>query len=124
MSNGTSSTKPLTEEEINTFAAAWYYALDIHAPVEDAYKLLADKDLNMDFPDGAIRDFATFKKWYDRVINLFFDENHNVQSVKSKINGAEADCDVVVGWQAAGSRLPPPKANAIRCVIEPHSAQD
>ena len=112
MSNGTSATKPLTEEEINAFAAAWYYALDIHAPVEEAYKLLADKDLNMDFPDGAIRDFTTFKKWYDRVTNLFFDENHNVQSVKSTINGTEADCEVIVGWQA--SWFPAPAAKSKR----------
>lgn len=112
MSNETNSSKPLTEAEIKAFAAAWYYALDIHAPVEDAYKLLADADLNMDFPDGAIRDFGTFKKWYDRVTNLFFDENHNVQSVTSTINGAEADCEVIVGWQA--SWFPAPEAKSKR----------
>ena len=83
MSTGTTNTgNALTEDEIKNFAAAWYYALDIHAPVEEAYRLLADKDLRMKFPDGDITDFATFKKWYDRVTNLFFDENHNVQSVK------------------------------------------
>jgi hypothetical protein len=112
MSNGIGSSKPLTEEEIKTFAAAWYYALDIHAPVEECYRLLADKDLNMDFPDGAIRDFDTFKKWYDRVINLFFDENHNVQSVVSTIQGTEADCEVIVGWQA--SWFPAPAAKSKR----------
>ena len=82
-----SAAQPLTEQEIKDFAAAWYYALDIHAPIEDAFRLLADTDLNMQFPDGDIRDFAGFKKWYDRVTGLFFDESHNVQSVKSTING-------------------------------------
>jgi hypothetical protein len=108
----TNNTKPLTEEEIKSFAAAWYYALDIHAPVEEAYRLLADKDLNMQFPDGDIRDFTTFKKWYDRVTGLFFDENHNVQSVKASIKGAEADVEVVVGWQA--SWFTPPAAKSKR----------
>jgi len=108
----TSNTNALTEEEIKNFAAAWYYVLDIHAPVEEAYRLLADKDLNMQFPDGDIRDFTTFKKWYDRVTNLFFDENHNVQSVKSNINGTEADVEVVVGWQA--SWFPAPAAKSKR----------
>lgn len=112
MSNGIGSGKPLTEEEIKTFAAAWYYALDVHAPVEECYRLLADQDLNMDFPDGAIHDFGTYKKWYDRVINLFFDENHNVQSVVSKIQGTEADCEVIVGWQA--SWFPAPAAKSKR----------
>jgi len=108
----TSNTNPLTEEEIKNFAAAWYYALDIHAPVEEAYRLLADKDLNMQFPDGDIRDFTTFKKWYDRVTGLFFDENHNVQTVKSSIKGTEADVEVVVGWQA--SWFTPPAAKSKR----------
>jgi hypothetical protein len=108
----TSNTNALTEEEIKNFAAAWYYALDIHAPVEEAYRLLADKDLNMQFPDGDIRDFTTFKKWYDRVTGLFFDENHNVQTVKSSIKGTEADVEVVVGWQA--SWFTPPAAKSKR----------
>jgi len=107
----TSNTNALTEEEIKNFAAAWYYALDIHAPVEEAYRLLADKDLNMQFPDGDIRDFTTFKKWYDRVTGLFFDENHNVQTVKSSIKGTEAEVEVV-GWQA--SWFTPPAAKSKR----------
>lgn len=100
----------LTEEEIKNFAGAWYYALDVHAPIEEAYRLLADTDLNMQFPDGDIRDFAGFKKWYDRVTNLFFDENHNVQSVKSTINGTTADVEVIVGWQASWFVAPQAKS--------------
>jgi hypothetical protein len=105
----------ITEDQIRKFAAAWYYVLDIHAPVEEAYKLLADKDLNMQFPDGDIRDFGTFKKWYDRVTTLFFDEIHNVQSVNSKITGSTAEVDVVVGWQA--SWFEPPAAKSKRTAM-------
>jgi hypothetical protein len=107
-----SNAKPLTEQEIKAFAAAWYYALDIHAPAEECYRLLADEGLNMQFPDGVISDFATFTKWYDRVINLFFDEIHNVQSVRAAITGTEADVEVVVGWQA--SWFEPPAAKSKR----------
>jgi hypothetical protein len=106
------TTTALTEEQIRKFAVAWYYVLDVHAPIEEAYKLLADKDLNMQFPDGDIRDFAGFKKWYDRVTNLFFDEVHNVQSVKAKIEGNAASVEVVVGWQA--SWFEPPAAKSKR----------
>jgi len=105
----------ITEDQIRKFAAAWYYALDIHAPVEEAYKLLADKDLNMQFPDGDIRDFGTFKKWYDRVTNLFFDEIHNVQSVKASITGNTAEVEVIVGWQA--SWFEPPAAKSKRTAM-------
>jgi len=105
----------ITEDQIRKFAAAWYYVLDIHAPIEEAYKLLADKDLNMQFPDGDIRDFASFKKWYDRVTNLFFDEIHNVQSVKANITGNTADVEVIVGWQA--SWFEPPAAKSKRTAM-------
>jgi hypothetical protein len=102
----------LTEEGIKQFVTAWYQALDVHAPVEDCYKLLADEDLSMHFPDGDIHDFDSFKKWYDRVTNLFFDETHNVQSVAATISGEQAVVDVIVGWQA--SWWEPPAAKSKR----------
>ena|SRR5579871_4192485 len=101
---------PLTEAEINKFVAAWYQTLDIHAPVEVAYSLLADHGLKMVFPDGDITDFNSFKTWYDRVTHIFFDENHNVASVKSVINGDEATCDIVVAWQASWFEAPAAKS--------------
>jgi hypothetical protein len=102
----------LTMDEIKSFAAAWFLALDQHVPIEQAYTFLADEGLRMQFPDGDIRDFDSFKKWYDRVTNLFFDENHLVQSVKPRISGDEAVVDIVVGWQA--SFWEPPAAKSKR----------
>ncbi len=104
---------PITLEQIRTFVAAWYQALDFHVPIEQAYTLLADKDLNIQFPDGDIRDFASFKKWYDRVTNLFFDENHYVQTVEAKISGDEAVLDIVVGWQASWWEPPAAKSKRV-----------
>ncbi len=105
--------EPITEQQIKIFVAAWYQALDFHVPIEQAYALLADRDLNIQFPDGDIRDYASFKKWYDRVTNLFFDENHYVQTVESKISGEEAVLDVVVGWQASWWVAPEPKSKRV-----------
>jgi hypothetical protein len=110
-----SAESPLTEENIKKFVAAWYYVLDIHAPIEEANRLLADEGLTMAFPDGDIHDLASFKVWYDRVTNIFFDENHNVVSVKASINGDEADLDVVVAWQA--SFWEPPAAKSKRTAM-------
>lgn len=110
MSNG------ITLDDIKKFAAAWYLALDQHVPVEECYRFLADDGLNMQFPDGAIRDFDSFKKWYDRVINLFFDENHNVQTVEATISGNQAEVRVVVGWQA--SWFEPPAAKSKRTAMD------
>jgi hypothetical protein len=97
-------------EQIKEFAAAWYQALDFHAPIEDAYALLADNGLNMQFPDGDIRDFESFKTWYDRVTNIFFDENHYIKSLDAKISGNEAVVDIVVGWQASWWEAPDAKS--------------
>lgn len=103
----------LTLDEIKKFAAAWYQALDFHVPIEEAYKLLTDEGLNIQFPDGDITDFDSFKTWYDRVTNLFFDENHYVKSVEAKINGDEAEVDIIVGWQASWWEAPDAKSKRV-----------
>jgi hypothetical protein len=106
----------LTLPEIKSFVAAWYLALDQHAPIEACYAMLADKGLRVTFPDGDITDQASFKKWYDRVTNIFFDENHNVASVDAQINGDEATLAVVVAWQA--SWWEPPAAKSKRTSMD------
>lgn len=111
--NGVHAKAPITVEQIKRFAAAWYLALDQHDPIETCYDLLADVGLNMQFPDGDIRDMAGFKKWYDRVTNLFFDENHIVQTVSAQISGDEAIVDVVVGWQASWWEAPAAKSKRV-----------
>jgi hypothetical protein len=110
MNKTANATKLLTEEEIKAFAIAWYDALDIHAPVEECYRMLADNDLKMDFPEGLIRDLAGFGRLYKQWISLYFDESHIIQSVTSTIDGVEAECEVIVGWQASWFPAPAPKS--------------
>src|SRR5262245_47000741 len=95
-------TRPFTRDDIAEFAAAWYRALDVHAPIKECRSMLAADSLNMHFPDGDIRDFASFQEWYEAVTNLFFDEKHTVQKID--IRGStenQADLTVVVRWQAS-----------------------
>ena len=103
----------ITVDEIKNFVAAWYRDLDFHVPLDEIYTLLADHGLNMQFPDGDIKDYASFKKWYDRVTNLFFDENHYVQTVDAKIDGDQAVLDIVVGWQASWWEAPSAKSKRV-----------
>ncbi|MBI5647363.1 MAG: hypothetical protein HY962_10565 [Ignavibacteriae bacterium] len=107
------SNTAITVEQINRFVAAWYQALDFHIPIEQVYPMLAETGLNVQFPDGDIKDFASFKVWYDRVTNLFFDENHYVQSVVADIKGDEAVLDIVVGWQASWWEAPAAKSKRV-----------
>ncbi len=103
----------LTMDEIKNFVAAWYRYLDFHVPLNDIYCLLADQGLNVQFPDGDIKDYASFKQWYDRVTNLFFDENHYVQSIDARIDGDQAVLDIVVGWQASWWEAPSAKSKRV-----------
>lgn len=106
----------ITIDQVRAFAAGWFLALDEHVPVEEAYSFLADDGLNMQFPDGDIRDFASFESWYDRVTNLFFDEIHSVHSVEGTIAGDRAELRVVVAWQA--SWFDPPAAKSKRTSMD------
>jgi hypothetical protein len=110
------STTPITEDQVRRFAVAWFLALDQHVPVEQCYAMLADEGLRMDFPDGDIRDLDSFKIWYDRVTNLFFDENHTLQTADVTVKGDRADVRVVVGWQA--SWFEPPAAKSKRVSMD------
>jgi len=103
----------ITQDQIKRFVAAWYLALDQHDPIQSCYNMLADQGLRMQFPDGDIHDMNSFKTWYDRVTNLFFDENHVVQSVAAEIKGDQADVDVVVGWQASWWEPPAAKSKRV-----------
>jgi hypothetical protein len=103
----------MTEAGIERLAVAWYKALDDHAPIEDVYLMLAEDGLNVQFPDGDIKDYNSFKKWYDRVTNLFFDENHFVQKITTNISGGEAVVDIQVGWQASWWVAPDAKSKRL-----------
>ena len=81
----------------------------------------------MIFPEKTLHGIANFKAWYaggtysdgskaPGVINIFFDENHNVVSVKAKISGDQAQLDVVVAWQA--SWFEPPAAKSKRVSLD------
>jgi hypothetical protein len=111
----------LTDENIKKFAAAWYLALDNHAPTEELAALLTD-DVQMVFPEKTLPGINDFKAWYaggryadgtdaPGVINIFFDENHNVVSVdRGSASGNAVQVKVVVAWQASWFEKPATKA--------------
>ena len=107
---------PLTAAEIETMAADWYKKLDIHAPLEEYREMLATEDLKMVFPEATVEGWEGFKGWYEKVINIFFDEVHKLKQVDSTINGTEAEVKVIVQWEA--SIWNPPEAYSKRIVLD------
>src|SRR3954465_6467423 len=100
---------------IKQFVAAWYLALDNHAPTEELASLVTD-DVQMIFPEATLPGIADFKAWYSGgkyangteapgVINIFFDENHNVVSVE-RTGGSDGAPGPKVGgaWRAGATR--------------------
>ena len=121
------STDVFSEANIKSFAAAWYQALDFHVPEADIVRLLADDGLKMIFPEKTLEGVNDFLAWYrggktvdgtdmPGVINIFFDENHNVASVEAKVSGDTAEVDVIVAWQA--SWFTPPAAKSKRTSMD------
>ena len=106
--------EPLSLTEVREFAEAWYRKLDIHEPLANYKPLLADDDLKMIFPEVTVEGFAGFADWYDKVINLFFDEVHTVKEVKL-ISQADqkATYQVVVTWEASLWNAPEPNSQRI-----------
>jgi hypothetical protein len=89
------------KENIQQFAAEWFRMLDTHASVDACWRMLTDDGLHMHFPDVDIRDFATFRGWYDRVTHLFFDEKHSFRNIEVRDRATDSQVDVamVVAWQ-------------------------
>ncbi len=94
---------PLASANIDAFVTAWYRALDVHAPFDEVYSLLAPEGLVMRFPEAVVADRAAFSSWYQRVTQTFFDEEHNVHRVeRTDAGGADAaELRVELGWQAS-----------------------
>ena len=112
-----SNLAPITYSEVKQFAADWYSKLDVHAPLEEYVSLLAEKDLELRFPEGTFYGFDGFKNWYENVIGIFFDEVHTLKKVEPKpIGNGQLEVKVVVKWEA--SIWNPPAAKSERIILD------
>lgn len=119
-----SAASVLSLDNIKKFAAAWYQALDMHVPTAEIVTLLADSGLQMIFPEKTLVGVENFVAWYaggtysdgeqaPGVINIFFDENHNVVSVEAPeipAGATQVEVKVVVAWQASWFEKPATKS--------------
>jgi hypothetical protein len=93
---------PITEAELRELATVWYQKLDVHAPLEEYIPLLTGSELKMVFPEGTMEGFEGFKKWYERVINIFFDEVHTLKEIQvTSTTPKHAAIKVVVKWEVS-----------------------
>jgi hypothetical protein len=116
----------ISESQIEEFVNAWFLALDQHVPTAEISKLV-DDNVQMIFPEKTLHGIGDFQAWYaggaysdgeqaPGVINIFFDEDHNVASMESEAGGDQVNVRVVVAWQA--SMFIPPAAKSKRVVLD------
>jgi ketosteroid isomerase-like protein len=93
---------PLTEDEVKRFMERWYLELlDTHAPMEDVAACVAE-DAEMRFPEATVKGVDAFRDWYDRIVNTFFDEVHEItrNDVTVSPDGQSAEVKIDLNWQA------------------------
>ncbi len=104
---------PVTESEVKQLVNDWYLKLDIHATVEELLPLLADDNLEMQFPEVTLYSHNEFKTWYDGVIHTFFDEVHTMQSLDITTTSQQAEVQLVVRWEASRWNAPAPNSERL-----------
>ena len=93
---------PLTEAEVKRFMERWYLdLLDTHAPMEEVAACVAE-DAEMRFPEVTVYGIDAFRDWYDRIVNTFFDEVHEItrNDVTVAPDGQSAEVKIDLNWQA------------------------
>ena len=105
-----------THPEIWSFASNWYRLLDIHAPLE-SYKPLLSENVDLVFPEATLKGFDGYANWYNKVIEIFFDEQHTLK-VADIVSQEENSCEihVVVNWHA--SIWTPPQARSTKLMMD------
>lgn len=78
--------------------------------------MLADKELEMVFPEATIYGWAGFEGWFQRVIRIFFDEVHILKEVTPTIVDGKATVKVIVKWEASVWNAP--EANSKRIIAD------
>lgn len=109
---------PLKQAEVEQLVRDWYLKLDVHAPMIKLLPMLADEDLEMQFPETTLHGHAEFEGWYQGVIRIFFDEVHTMKELKVTLSADKkrADIKLVVYWEA--SRWNPPAAKSERLMFD------
>ena len=103
------STTDVSESEVKKFVLDWYRKLDVHPPVEDMLRFVADEKLVMKMPEATFYRHNGFKEWYGGV-DQFRDQSHIVQALKIETKQSTAMVKVITRWERSDSRAPNPEA--------------
>jgi len=103
--------KPLTELEVIEFAHKWYYMLNTHAKIEEFLPMLSKENLKMKFPEATLEGIDAFTEWHKTVTNTYFDQDHNIKFLETKLDDMRAEVRIIVRWQARTWKPPAAKSS-------------
>jgi hypothetical protein len=114
-----------TASDVRDMIYAWYRLLDGHVDVKEYLPYLHPSRLKMVFPEATLQGVDAYRAWYmggvpkfdlPGVINIFFDEVHELKRIDITLAGTDdpatwqADVLIVVKWEARRWKPPAPKS--------------
>jgi len=100
-----SAEQQVQRERNHQFRYQFYAMYDRHVPAERFLPLLAPQQLEMRFPETALRSHADFKRWYAGIGKAITSNTHTPESVKvSVLGGGRYQADIVGVWQAESKK--------------------
>lgn len=91
---------PLSSWEVKELVYTWFKKLTDKAPADQMVAMLSGDSLEMKFPDDTLRNHAEFRTWLKKVTGIFFDQVHDVLFLDVRLDGLQAEVNLVVNWQA------------------------
>ncbi len=118
--------EPFEATNVRAFVDAWFSMLDRHDPA-DMVLAFADDDARMHFPEKTLEGVGDLRAWYEGgtyhdgeaapgVINIFFDEVHQLVDLDVEVHASTCTLNLVVAWQA--SMFIPPEASSRRVALD------
>lgn len=98
----------VSKAEVEKFVFDWYQNLNVHPPVEDMLRFLADDRLVMKMPERTLHGHAGFREWYHGV-DRFRNQSHTVKALKIETNQNTAMVKVITRWERSDSGAPNPE---------------
>lgn len=86
------------DQHVAEFAQKWFDELSNRAPVDRLLTLVSDTGLEMVFPEQTLTSHAEFVDWYEAVGKLFADQTHDVEELRTTVDGDRLFVKVTVRW--------------------------
>jgi SnoaL-like domain len=100
-------------DRVQSFVSDWFHKLDQHVPVESLLPMVSDT-VEFQFPEGPVHGADGFRRWYEGVTNIFFDEVHELRWVNVQYKDeATAEVRLVVKWEAHRWKGPAPRSQSL-----------